>query len=257
MPIPTLRVHGPTATFVDGLTDERYSEVELVMLGLCKQRVLWPPEMSEDKRPPLCRSLDALTGTPDLDAFPWKAAAFNAKTFITVVEDDDTGQDVKTLTQPLPCESCKLRQWGTHPKNTQAPWCTEQYVFAVLLKRETDEGELWTPATLPLARSGVKPAQQYCTAYKLKQSPMFVDYTRLKLKPMERGTVKYAVPIFERLGPTDKGDRPYYTDQFYKIRAFLQTPRGREQIEDADGPVPTVPAQRGNSAVASYDEEPF
>lgn len=254
--IPAVRLNGKNATFVDTLTDIEMPEIEVVILGLNRQRVLWAPEMSPESKGPLCRSLEGATGTPDLDNFPWKAAKLTPRLFITTEEDPDSGVPVKTLTNKIPCAECNLKEWETNPKGTGTPWCNEQYVFGILLKRETEDGEeLWTPGILPISRSGIKNANKYMMVYKMSQAPPFVDFTRLTLKQMTRGSVDYAVPEFHRLGKTDKADRAFYTQSHYQIRNFLQTPWGRSQVQD-DGPVPTVQAAR-SGAVAGEDEEPF
>jgi hypothetical protein len=259
--LPPVRINGPAGTWVDTLTGDEWPEIEVILLGLVKQRVLWPPEMGSEPRPPLCRSLEAKTGTPTLetgpDGFPWKAAKLNRNTFVVRTEDPESGEQVENLAIPVPCSECHLKVWGTNPKGTGAPWCTEQMVFPLMLKRETDEGgELWTPGSLALARSGVKPANQYCMGYTVRQSPMFVDRTKLTLKQLTRGTVNYSVPVFTKLGPTERDMRDFYKDKYFELRAWLQTPRGMASVEDAEAPVPTVPAQRG-AAAAPADEEPF
>ena len=58
-----------------GLYSETLSGIEVetfdgVVLGMLRQRVLWPTEMDEEDVKPLCKSLDGKMARPNVSSFP-------------------------------------------------------------------------------------------------------------------------------------------------------------------------------------------
>jgi hypothetical protein len=215
--MPTIKIDHERGKLVDSNSGEEYDELYWIMLGLVKQRVLWPPEVSEGKEYPLCRSYDFHTGHPDEDKFPWKASNFNPQSYSDPVR--------------LPCDECPLQVWGSHP-NREAPWCSEQHTYPVLVPFG-DDGKNLAPAIFMAQRSGIKPSKNYLTSFANKKEPMFSVMTKITLDLRRRGTNDFAVPIFTRMDPTDKDLWPYFGEQYYSIRDFLQTPRSRDDDGDS------------------------
>lgn len=226
MVMPTLRINHDETVFEDGLSGEKFPELEVVLLGLIKQRVLWEAEVSEGKQGPLCKSYDFSVGRPDLKRFPWQAAGF-----------------APDQAESLPCASCNLKEWGSHP-NRDTPWCSEQHTFALLMP-VGDDG--MAPALLTVQRSAIKPSKTYLTSFARSQTPLFTVRTKISLDGRRRGTVNFAVPKFVRGAGTDQGDWAWYAEQYRTIRDFVQTPRDGEE----DGQTPVAPPAGSAAAPAA------
>lgn len=224
--VPRLTIDGPAVEFVDSLTGERSNSITCVLLGLTKQRVLWPAEMGETPSQPLCKSLDHDHGRPDEGAFPWDKAGFNYAAAATDARDAD-GLIV------LPCQSCALKEWGTHPRGGQnpAPWCEEQYVLALM--RQSTAGGM-SPAILTLKRSAMANIKGYLSAFAAAAQPLFTVVTTLTLEGKTRGSVRYAVPSFIKGRETKEENWPEFAAQAKGIRKFLQTPP-TPKVETATG----------------------
>lgn len=242
--MPRLVIDHKKGKYVDSLSAEEFDSLEVVMLGLVKQRILWPAEIGENKEAPLCRSYEFEFGHPDptnTARFPWKASGFSLADY-----QDDAPQ--------LPCNSCKLQEWGSHPK-LDRPWCAEQHVFVIM----QPAGESWTPSILTLQSTGIKPSKAYITSFQRSRSPLFTVTTHLSLSLQRRGTVEYAVPILGRGRPTDEADHPEFIENYRRIRQFLQTPRVEVTGTEDETPVtvtatPTKPAP---AATVEDDDLPF
>ena len=169
--MPTIKIAHKEAVFEDALSGEKYESLDCILLGLIKQRILWPPKVEETKSQPLCKSYNYTVGRPpDIEKFPWKAAGF---------EKIDNDPEVE-----LPCENCKLKDWGSHPKR-DTPWCSEQHTFALL--QPIEDG--WAPALLTVQRSAIKPSRTYMTAFVRSKTALFTVRTLIKLDARKRGTV--------------------------------------------------------------------
>lgn len=232
--MPMLRIKHDSGQFVDGLSGETINKpgeaIEVILLGLIKQRVLWAAEVSDDAMP-LCKSYNFLEGVPDEDTFPRKASGFSA-------EAVESGR--------LPCEDCKLKDWGSHPQR-DTPWCSEQHTFALLYK----VGDGWAPALLTVQRSAIKPSRQYLTAFARSKTPLYTVVTSITLDQRRRGTVDFSVPKFVRGAETDQDDWPDYAMTYRGIREFVQTPRSRDdEDEDDDGAPVAAPAKKAAKKAA-------
>jgi hypothetical protein len=232
MVMPRLQINHKTATLKDSLSGQEYPELDVVMLGLIKNRILWADEVEDGDRP-LCKSHDFQHGNPDLLRFPWKESGFNQA---------DADQDNPVL----PCEGCALKEWGTAP-NGKTPWCSEQHVFAVLM--EVNGG--FAPALYTVQRTGIKPSKTYLTSFVRTKQPTYMVYTKLGLRAERRGTVEYAVPTFTQLGETDKTDWPFFALQYRTIRDIVTNPPKRDD-DDAPSSTPvTAPAAAPATGTAS------
>lgn len=224
--MPRLTIDHDTGEFVDSLSGERYETVSGIVLGLTKQRVLWPPEMGDTNDPPLCRSYDFQSGHPG-EQFPWEAAGFDPND-----TDDET----------LPCTACALKEWGSHP-NRDIQWCAEQHVYPIVM----DGG----PVLFTVQRSGIKSSRSYLSSFARNRTPLYTAQTTLKLSGNRRGKVSYYVPMFTKGEASDHERWPEYASMYRSIRAFLQTPR----TPDGEGPA-TSSRTSTSSSSTSVDETP-
>lgn len=214
--MPRLQIVQKEAVFEDNLTGERYDELDVVLLGLVKQRVLWPPEMEADSFP-LCKSYEAKDGHPT-DKFPWKASGFDPSAY----PDEDA---------VLPCANCKLKEWDSHPTR-DIPWCGEQYVLPLVMKAT---GDKVVPALLTFQRSSIKPVKAYISGFATRAEPLFTVHTHIVLNARRRGNVDFAIPKLRR-GDAVEADR--FDDlgaAYRKAAAFLRTPRTPSEEGDVTG----------------------
>lgn len=232
--MPMLRIDNDKAELVDNLSGERFDSLEVVMLGLVKQRVLWPAEMGDgEPLPPLCRSYDFLLGRPDVDRFPEKASG------LKVVGDE-----------PLDCAHCALKDWGSNPKS-ETSWCTEQWNFVLM----TPAGDGYAPAQFTVQRSGMKDARAYLSSFQRATQPLFVCTTVITLDARKRGSVKYAVPQYKRGALTPLEYHDEWKSTYRRIREWLQTPRGRK--EETGGEEPAAASTKSPAAVPDDEEVGF
>lgn len=225
--VPVLRIDHKNCLFEDVLSGQKFSEVNVILLGLIKQRVLWKAEVTDEKSFPLCRSYNFNEGHPRTDAesakdnFPWEASKF----------------DPASNPGTLPCASCALKDWGTHP-NRDAPWCSAQHTFALLVPLA--EGKGFAPMLFQLQRSSLKPSNKYLSAFANKQEALFTVTTNIKLEAKRRGTNDYAVPTFMAGAETEKSLHAYFSQSYRDVRAFLQTPRSWDEDDGEEDEGVTV-----------------
>ena len=200
---PRLSILHQLGVFEHPQTNQQWDSFECILLGMVKQRTLWKPVL-EEKGKPLCRSYDFKVGHPG-ENFPLDESGFTGE------EGDE-----------LPCADCELKEWGSHP-NTNAPWCNEQHVYPMLI---LDEEVGYLPVILTLSKTGIKPSRSYLNPFMNNQRPLFTAVTRLSLDKNRKGGNIYSVPVFERVGPSDKDEWQNWAAQFRRIKAFLNTPRG-------------------------------
>jgi len=229
MMMPTLRIghNQDVGVLIDNLSGERFQTLEVVILGLVKQRILWNPEIGETKEDPLCKSYDFDFGYPDAEnptRFPWSASGFSPPVI---------GQPVP----PINCGDCPLKEWGSHPKN-DSPWCTEQHTYVVL----TIANDTYAPAILTLQRTGLKASRAYMSSFARTKTPMFIVTTNISLSIQKRGNVDYSVPVLTRGRPTPIELYDNFKAQYRRIRGILHTPRSGNPDE-----VPVAPPTSTNT----------
>lgn len=239
--MPTIKIAHKEALFEDALSGKTFPALNCVLLGLIKQRVLWPPEVEETKSAPLCKSYNYTIGRPDVDKYPWKASGF---------EKIDNDPEVE-----LPCENCKLKDWGSHPKR-DTPWCSEQHTFALLQQMDDDEGSL-SPALFTVQRSAIKPSKTYMTSFVRAKTALFTVRTKIILDARKRGTVEFAVPKFIRGEATAQEDWNYYGQQYRMIREFVQTPRSRDDDAEIEAEDSGAPIDSAATSAPEDDDLPF
>lgn len=228
--IPRLQVKHQRQQFVNPQTNEVYDELEVVLLGLIKQRTLWRPQLSDEGQLPLCRSYDYDHGyPPDDNEFPWEESGFPMGT-----------------PQPLPCANCQLKDWGSHPVNTGKPWCQEQHTYPLLIIGEDGS---YTPMIFTVAKTGLTPSRNYVSYFVTNKRPMLSVITRLTLDGAKKGGNEYSIPRFERLGPSDSSQWRYWADQWQKINDMLTAPRAADVTTDDEQPV-AAPAREPRQPAA-------
>lgn len=206
--LPRINILGADGVFEHSLSREKFEKLDCVILGLVRQRILWPAEMGDEKSPPLCRSLDFKTGTPSAD-FPLSAAG------------------IKTLPAVINCENCKLKEWDTHPQGKR-PWCGEQWHFSIMV---IDAEGNFSPAIWTVRSSGITPAKGYMSSFLTKRKPSFTHVTHVTLDQRKRGTVRYSVPVFSMGEKTDTELYPAFRDTYMASRSYLQSDRTSEEQE--------------------------
>ena len=70
--VPRLKIVHAEGVFQDNLSNAKFAELNVILLGLVKQRLMWDVEVEDDAKP-LCKSADFDHGIPS-DSFPWEAS---------------------------------------------------------------------------------------------------------------------------------------------------------------------------------------
>lgn len=244
--MPMLRIDHNKNVFVDALSNEEFPELNVILLGLVKQRVLWPAQMKADadgSEPPLCRSYNFQEGHPSppetfangttQERFPWDATQFEPGTEI------------------VPCSQCPLKDWGSHPTR-DAPWCSEQHTFALVIPQA--DGNM-VPCLFQLQRSGLKPSRQYLSSFANANQPLFTVHTQIKLDQKKYGNNPFSVPSFSRSGAVDEELYPEFSTMYRSIREYLQTPRRRDD-EDVEDNLSTEVSQPAQAAPQQAPQPP-
>lgn len=234
IPTPRLKVNGSECVFENADTAEKYPELEVIILGLVRSRIMWPEEVKDDAVP-MCRSLDAKEGLPGVDPdvpvklqFPWRKSNFERANLPIVdgskTEDNPEGQPKAS------CEACIFKDWNTEA-DKPGP-CTEQLTLPVYYK---DRFGNWAPGILTFARSGFTATTRYLGYIKAAKQTPFMFYTTISLEPRKRGEVDYAVPKYAKGDMTEAGEGNEYWRQYFAtfndIKEFLRRPR---RIKGAD-----------------------
>lgn len=204
--LPVINIDHAENVFVDKLTGQKYPEIDGVLLGLLKQRIMWDTEMSApgSTQGPMCKSPDAVTGAPQ-ENFPWP-------------EYKKAGGALPSGSKTIACADCPFAQWGSNPKN-DTPWCSLQHVYPVVVGDSENVTGLLT-----LQRSALKPSSGYLTGFVRDAKPLFTHRTKIRLDANRKGTVKYSVPRFER-GEATPEDLPLWTKwakQYNHIKRTMQ-----------------------------------
>lgn len=239
--MPTIKIDHKEAKFKDELTGQLTDSLDVVTLGLVKQRIMWHPDPSDD--PPLCQSLNFKDGRPG-EKFPYEGTP----------HDEDA--------EVVDCSVCPYKEWGSHPKR-DVPYCSEQYTFVLGLPNA--EGNKFQPAIISFRSSAVKAVQAYLSGFTREESPSFICRTIMGLTPVTKGSVEYAVPNFKRGDPIEEEHFRAMANTFRNVRSFLHTPRTAQQDEPMGAAVPSpeqpVPAPAeataGGDPAADPDEMPF
>lgn len=257
--VPRLKIGHADGVFVDSATSEQYNEIFCVILGLVRQRVLFH-HIVENDDVPMCKSPDFTTGYPNVNhkekrlAFPWEGSGFDPASAAV----DEEGRIV------LPCEACKLKDWGAHPADGKRPYCSEQMTLPILFAGSMEEFEARQrqPALITMQKVGIKPTKTYLGPFKQKQVGAYTAVTKLSLVTAKRGQVTYATPVFKRMGDTDPDEHPDFSTQYRAIRQFLveskpQAPEGYVAPDEVATTVaPSTPAPATQPAASRPMAQP-
>jgi len=232
--IPRLSIVHKEGQFRDSLSNEQFSKLNVIILGLVKQRVLWHPDVDDDDWP-MCRSANHTTGFPNMNenqpkekTFPWEKSGFDPN-------DYPPGEDGLIR---LPCSGCQLKEWKSHPDGKR-PYCTEQFTLP-LLYDPRDSGD-WVPALITFQKTGLKPLKSYLTSFARSRQPAYTAITEIGLDMMRRGSTDYSVPNFKRIGDSEEPHWREYAVNYRTMRDFLVAdPSSREEDEGDD--TPSAPA---------------
>ncbi|QDH48705.1 hypothetical protein SEA_NEWT_61 [Gordonia phage Newt] len=243
--MPRLSIDHPEAAFKNSQTEELFSELTVILLGLHKSRIMWG-EMSDgpDGDPPLCKSPDFRNGFPNMDPelpeskqFPWAAQDVYTPADAKPLQ---VGPEGNLLTMPsIGCGDCHFKEWNTDPSGKK-PWCSEEWTFP-LLYQDPEDADAWFPALFTIRRSGIKNARSYVTPFAAKKTPIFTVATKLTLDVNKRGMVKFCTPVFTKVAKTSPESYKDYFDSFKSAQAYLlQYPMPRVD-DDAEAEAATVP----------------
>jgi len=271
--IPRFRIVHDEGVFENNLTNEKFEKLNVVLLGLVKQRIMWADEM-DDGDMPLCKSSDFDHGFPNMredipkdKRFPWDKSNFEPSQAQPIAfgpgeskayPDGYTSNGHPTL----PCASCVFKEWDKG--DWKQPPCSEQHTYPLLYQVNAGtENEDWTPALFTVQKTGIKPSRTYISSFAQTKTPMFTVYTELSLNMQTRGKVKYCVPTFKRGGPTERTDWHDYAERQRAIRTFVrQAPRPLGEEDDAPAEpsanvnTPPAAAAAPPAAAASTPEQP-
>lgn len=233
--IPRLSIEHRDGEFKDGLSNETFKTLNVIILGLVKQRVLWHPGMDDDDAMPMCRSTNHDLGFPNVSEkqpkekrFPWDGSGFDPKDY------PNDGEDVVT---PLPCSGCQLKEWGSHPDGKR-PFCSEQFTLPVLYD-PSGEGD-YVPAIITFQKTALKPLKAYLSSFARSRNAAFMAITEMSLDTFSRGQTVYSVPNFKKVGTTEQDDWREYSTNYVTMREFLTAaPGSRSEEESSEAPKPS------------------
>lgn len=236
--LPRLVLKHADRVFLDSATNEEYPYLVGIPLGLVRQRVMWSPDMGEDKGRPQCKSSDAVDGYPNVkdvgtdDEFPWDEFPISMEQ----TTKDEYDRPV------LKCNGCPFAEWTKDKKGKpKPPLCKERYTFPFLYttNRNPDQsfntqGPFDAAGVFSLQGSGIKPARTYMSRFAASKMPLYSAIAQITLRGEERGSVKYSVPEFKKLDNTDPSDWYTYSEQLVQVREYLKAPpRPESDLSDA------------------------
>jgi hypothetical protein len=257
---PRLKIIHKQGLFEDTLSRQQFASINAIMLGLVKQRILWHHQIGDDAKNevPMCKSNNHDIGfpltseeVPASKRFPWQLSGFDPASFTP---------DEEGLIH-LPCESCKLKEWGTHPQGDK-PYCAEQFTTPVLYDANGD-GSAWVPAIISFQKSGLSPLKAYFTGFQRARNAAFMAITEIGLDLRKRGDNEYSVPTFRKVGDTDDSTWRAYSAQYRQMRDFLTQDPGIEDLmpnenapESVATPAPGTVDQDGVEEAVVVEESP-
>ena len=205
-----------------------------IPLAFMKMRIMWRPAMVDDAVP-LCKSTDYQTGYPmvtDKDPknnYPWGAAELNPADMSKNPENDRL---------VIPCDVCRLKEWGTHPVKDGA-WCAQQRVVPMLFaaKGETPD----QLGVMTFQQTSLGPANVFfagISAKKIKGTtravPAFSTIGEITLSPRKKGDNEFQVPVFRRVGETKMEDWRSYAEQGRAVYDYLRRPPRGDEVESPE-----------------------
>lgn len=211
--IPRLTIVNKEGMFKDSLSNNKMQSLNVIILGLVKQRTLWPAQVpSGQQSQPMCRSNDFVQGFVNLkqtiSPFPYDRAELTQ----AHVQPRDDGQLV------FNCADCKLKEWDTHPLGGK-PYCNE--VWALPLLMDPFGTGQYLPAVLNLSKTNVTPAKHYLGGFKAAETAAFTAITTISLQLLKRGDNEYSNITFQRAAATDSVNWAEWSGLYIDMRNFL------------------------------------
>lgn len=248
--LPRLSIDHENGGYIDSLNpDFVMPEIQVIPLGLVKQRVMWPALMTDDggDSNPMCKSVDHATGYPNTtstdrrELFPWDAAGWNPNDF----PNDDAGRVV------LPCNSCRLKDWKSHPDGKKT-WCSEQHAIVLLYAPvDTTVHLQQEPSMLALftaQRSSINASKGFFAGMVRQNQPAFAFRARWTLRKEQRGKNTYYTPLMTIVGKTSQDMWPTYATPYTEVRQFItQPPRIRDEQQQANVSGQNIAQQNANT----------
>lgn len=226
--IPRVSIDHNEAKYVDSLTGEETPELDVIILGMVTQRILWPKVMG-DSDSPLCKSRDGRTGYPLLEPngkenliYPFELTPFDSASMGTDENHNHT----------LECAVCPLKEWVGKGKGSTPPACSEQFTFVITQPDGTGQS-LFT-----VQKTGMQPARRYITDFVRSRKPMFICRTVLTLRQERKGGPRgnvYCVPEFRKGEAVDPRMFGELAEQFRDAKEFITTPPQNGNGADGDG----------------------
>jgi hypothetical protein len=221
---PRLKFVHDEAVFMDDLDEWKTEVLDVILLGVVKQRIMFDKEVRDEDMKPQCKSLDGKTAWPNFaqdgdprDVFPWAESHLD-QSQLTVVGDKYS----------LSCDICPFSQWGGKGKGSKPPRCSEAMNVPCLYYRDGQ----WVAATINFQRSSMGAAKSYISRFAKGHVPTFSQMTRITLNSNKRGTVTYVTPNFTTTGPTDSAAYGQYAEMFGEVRDYLRTQQDDEEESD-------------------------
>lgn len=248
--LPRLSIDHENGGYIDSLNPQNVMpEIQVIPLGLVKQRVMWPATMTDDNGDanPMCKSTDYAVGYPNMtstdrrELFPWDAVGWNPNDF----PKDDVNRTV------LPCNSCRLKEWGSHPDGKKT-WCTEQHAIVLLYAPVDPTVHLQQePSMLALftaQRSSINASKGFFAGIVRQNKPAFAFRARWTLRKEQRGKNTYYVPLMAIIGATDPDRYSDYARPYIEVRTFItQPPRVRDDQQQAGVTGSNIAQQNNNT----------
>lgn len=244
--VPRLTIVHKEAMFKESLSGTKYQALDLIILGLVKQRTLWSTDVDDGEKP-MCKSPDFEHGYPTIDPklssdkqFPWDKTPFSAPI---------AANDALVV---VDCMACPLKEWKSHP-NGKTPWCSEEFTLPVLYDSSGDG--TFMPALLTIKKSGLKNLKAFLASFQRQKMPAFSVITRVTLKQESRGQTDYCVPEWQAGERTEGADWEGFSSTYKGLREFLHAPPARydsdgNRIDSGDTSAPAAPVAQPVSTPA-------
>lgn len=238
--IPRITIDHEQGKFKDNLSGLLHDELNVVILGLVRQRILWPKKMGDSDKPQ-CKSRNADVGYPVLEGDPKVVYPFRSSNLdVTDLFDDGHGN------KALACASCNLKEWTGPKGEKEPPRCSEQFTF-VMQDEEVGANMLYT-----VQRTAITPAKKYITSFIQRGQAMFTRETKLTVKVVGGSQRSYGVPVFTGGDPTDSTRWADWGEEYDSIAAFItRPPQGDGNEEDGEANV-----QAANTASTTANVNP-
>lgn len=254
--MPRIRIDHKNGVFVNGLSNESFSALTVIVLGVVKQRVMWPSKLEDDSKP-RCKSPNNVYGFPNQrenqpkkNLFPWAASNFEPGHAQPIEIEAGTAKDfpngwTSNNYPVLSCSSCLFSKWGKDEDGKRVPPpCSEQHTYVIKYAEEDENGDVnWINALFTVQRTAIPNSKAFINSFYQGGKPFFTRYTGLTLRQESRKGNEYSIPEFKLMQNTEQADWINYATEYRSVRDFLRA-APRQSDENADAP----PADNTNAA---------